>query len=170
MFDMPSLAVLGLFFAVNVLAASSGAVFKPGDWYEGLRKPSWTPPDWAFPVVWSILFAMIAVAGWLVWEAAGWGAGLALGVYGVSLVINAAWSGLFFGLKRMDWALVDVIALWLSIVAVMAVFWPISPLAALLHLPYLAWVTLAGVLNLAMLRLNPRAGRARRLDASPDAA
>jgi len=143
------------FLAVNFAAASSGAIFKPGDWYEGLSKPPWTPPNWAFPTVWSVLFLMNTVAGWLIWEARGWDAGFAYAVYGTSLVVNAAWSALFFGMKRMDWSLVDVAGLWLSIVAVMAVFAPISPAAAALQIPYLLWVTLAGVLNVRMIQLNP---------------
>ena len=155
MFDTPSLLALFAFLAANLAAASSGAIFKPGDWYETLQKPSWVPPNWAFPVVWTALFAMNAVAGWLVWEAAGSGAGLAMAVYGTSLVINALWSAFFFGMKRMDLALGDVAVLWLSLVAQIAVFAPISPLAALLVLPYLAWVSTAALLNLRMIQLNP---------------
>ena len=83
------------------------------------------------------------------------GAGLALGVYFVHLAINAAWSGLFFGLRRMDLALVDVGLLWLSIIVMIVLFHPIDPTAAWLLLPYLAWVSFASFLNFTMLRLNP---------------
>ena len=153
--DLSALIALGVFIVLNVLAASSGAVFRPGEWYEQLAKPGWTPPNWAFPVVWSALFLMNAVAGWLVWQAAGMAAGGALGVYVVSLVINACWSGVFFGLRRMDLGLVNVALLWLSIVAVAVLFWPDSPVAAVLQLPYLLWVTIATALNFTVLRMNP---------------
>lgn len=155
-----SLLSLAAFVVVNLAAASSGGIFKPGAWYQGLAKPPWTPPNWAFPVAWSILFTLNAVSGWLVWQAAGSAAALPLAAYGVSLVINGFWSALFFGLKRMDWALVDVGLLWASIVCVIALFAPVSLLAAALQLPYLAWVTLAGILNLRMLQLNGRPARA----------
>lgn len=153
--DLSALIALGVFIVLNVLAASSGAVFRPGEWYEQLAKPGWTPPNWAFPVVWSALFLMNAVAGWLVWQTAGMAAGLALGIYLVSLVINACWSGVFFGLRRMDLGLVNVALLWLSIVAVAVLFWPDSPVAAVLQLPYLLWVTIATALNFTVLRMNP---------------
>ncbi|MGF1464343.1 MAG: TspO/MBR family protein [Maricaulaceae bacterium] len=150
------LAFLG-FLAANFAAASSGGVFKPGAWYENLAKPGWTPPNWAFPITWSVLFLMNTVSGWMVWRATDGEPGLALGLYALSLGMNFAWSALFFGLKRMDWALVDVVLLWLSIAAVAAVFAPISVWAAALQLPYLIWVTIAGVLNVRLLQMNPNA-------------
>ncbi len=148
---------LGLFFLANFATASSGAIFRSGDWYERLNKPGWTPPNWAFPVVWTTLFAMNAVSGWLVWRELGTVLALPLVVYVISLAFNAGWSALFFGLRRMDLALVEVSGFWLSIAAVAILFWPISPLAALLQLPYLAWVSVATALNLRMVQLNPRA-------------
>lgn len=144
------------FFLVCVLTASSGVFFRPGTWYEALQKPWWRPPNWLFGPAWSVLYLTISVAGWLVWRKAGFqGAGLALGVYFVHLAINAAWSGLFFGLRRMDLALVDVGLLWLSIIVMIVLFHPIDPTAAWLLLPYLAWVSFASFLNFTMLRLNP---------------
>jgi tryptophan-rich sensory protein len=115
------------------------------------------PPNWLFPVAWTVLYVMIAVAGWLVWREAGFaGAPLALGLWAVQLVLNAAWSWIFFGLRRMDWALADLAALWLAILATILAFAPVSAAAAWLMAPYLAWVSFAGVLNLAMVRLNRR--------------
>jgi len=99
----------------------------------------------------------MTASGWLVWQQAGWSALPALSIYVVSLVLNAAWSGLFFGQRRMDLAMIDVVLLWLSIAAVIALFWPIRPLAALLLVPYLVWVTIASALNFKMIQLNPRA-------------
>lgn len=144
------------FLAVNFVAALSGAVFAPGEWYQRLRKPSWRPPQIAFPIVWTILYAMIAVAGWRVWnEAPAEALPLAMTVYGVQLALNAGWSAIFFGLKRMRLAFVELILLWISIAVMIVVFWPLDVLAAVLLLPYLAWVTAAGALNRAMMRLNP---------------
>jgi len=148
---------LAAFLALNFLAATSGAVFRPGEWYERLDKPGWTPPNAAFPVVWSVLFVLNAVSGWLVWKEVGTALAPALIVYVLSLGLNAGWSALFFGIRRMDFALAEVGLLWLSIAAVAVMFWPISPLAALLQLPYLAWVSVATALNLRMVQLNPRA-------------
>ncbi len=164
--DAASWWALAGFAGLNFAAASTGAAFKPGDWYAALRKPGWTPPNWAFPLVWMVLYCTVAAAGWLVWEASGISALPALAVYGVSLLFNAAWSVLFFGVRRLDWAMWDVIAFWLSIIAVIVVFAPIRPLAALLLIPYLAWVTVAALLNLSLLQLNGGRGRA---DVSPGA-
>jgi tryptophan-rich sensory protein len=157
MFTPESLVALAVFVLANLAAASSGAFFRPGEWYAALAKPPWTPPNWAFPVVWSILFVLNAVAGWLIWMAAGAGAALPLAVYGVSLLINASWSAVFFGARRMGLGFAVVITLWLSIAAVMAFFAPVSPLAAGLIAPYLVWVTIASALNLRVWQLNPAA-------------
>jgi translocator protein len=146
---------VAVFVGLNLAAATSGGMFKPGAWYAGLNKPSWTPPNWAFPVVWGLLFALNAWAGWMIWEAVGASRPDVLALYVGSLVLNAAWSWLFFGLKRMDLALIDVVLLWLSLVAVIAVFWSIRPAAALPVLPYLLWVTVAAALNRRMIQLNP---------------
>ncbi len=145
------------FFVVTFAAATSGGYFRPGEWYRDLKKPSWNPPDFLFPIAWTLLYAMMAVAAWLVWERVGWpAAALPIGLWIVQLVFNALWSALFFGMKRMDYALVDVVLLWLSIAVTIALFWPISTLAGWLMVPYLAWVSFAAFLNLTILRLNPR--------------
>lgn len=144
-----------VFFGLVFAAALSGAVFKPGTWYDGLAKPSWNPPDWAFPVVWSILYIMIAVAGVLVWRAEGWGTAMAF--WAAQLVLNALWSALFFGARRMDWAFYEVVLLWLSIIGFIVTAWPVSATAALLFVPYLAWVTTAAALNRTVWRMNPGA-------------
>lgn len=144
-----------IIIAVVVLAASSGAIFKPGAWYQALRKPSWTPPNWAFPVVWTILYLAIAYAGWSVWTIAGWS--LPMMFWTAQILVNASWSWLFFGLRRMDLALADILLLWLSIMGFIITAWPISTLSALLFVPYLVWVTTAAFLNYSVLRLNPAA-------------
>ena len=145
-----------LIFIVLVLAsAASGALFQPGSWYARLHKPGWTPPNWAFPVVWGLLYALIAWAGVIVWE--NQGAGLALGFWIAQWVFNTAWSWLFFGRRRMDLAFVDVVLLWLSVLGFSITAWPVSPFASLIFLPYLAWVTIAAALNASVWRLNPDA-------------
>jgi translocator protein len=144
-----------VFVIIVLAAASSGAIFKPGAWYDGLRKPGWTPPKWAFPVVWTILYLFIGYAGWLVWNEAGWT--LPLILWGVQMVANALWSFFFFGIRRMDLALVDVAILWLSIAAFIIFAWPVAPLASLLFVPYLVWVSAAAMLNHTVRSLNPGA-------------
>lgn len=140
------------FFAAVALVAGSGILFKPGAWYESLKRPSWRPPNWAFGPAWTVLYAMIAVAGWLVWRKVGFGP--ALLVYAVQLLLNAGWSAVFFGLRRPGLALGELTLLWLSIIATIAAFLPIDALAAGLLLPYLAWVTFAGALNRSIWRMN----------------
>ncbi len=153
--DVSSWVALGVFAAAAMAAASSGALFKPDAWYRGIRKPTWTPADWVFPTVWTPLYIMIAVSGWLVWREAGLaGAALPLLVYAVQLVLNAGWSAVFFGLRRPGLALVEVFALWLSIALTIVLFWPISTISALLLVPYLIWVTIASVLNYQVWRMN----------------
>jgi len=149
-----SFLALLAFFSMNFAAASTGAFFRPGAWYANLRKPNWTPPNWAFPLVWTALYCTIAISGWLVWETAGASAWPALTIYVAHLLVNMGWSYLFFGRKRFDWAMAEVACLWLMIVAVIVAFAHVSPIAALLLGPYLAWVTVAAVLNLRLLQLN----------------
>ena len=153
---MAAIIALVCFVAACFLAALTGAWFRPGEWYERLQKPSWRPPNRLFAPVWTALYLMMALAGWLIWRQAGFaGAGWPLAAYAVQLVLNAAWTPLFFGLRRLDLGLVDIVLLWLSIVAAIALFAPISVVAALLLVPYLAWVAFAGALNFALWRLNP---------------
>lgn len=141
------------FLAAVFLVALSGAVFMPGPWYRKLQKPSWTPPDWLFAPAWTVLYVMIALAGWLVWQAEGFG--LALGIWALNLAFNAAWSWLMFGRKQIGLALVDALAMLVTIIAFIAVAWPVSDWAAMLFVPYLVWVAFASVLNWAILARNP---------------
>jgi tryptophan-rich sensory protein len=151
--------VLLAFIGVCILTASSGAIFTPGRWYEELDKPPWTPPNWAFGPAWTVIFALIAYSGYVFWMAAPAEARFfPLIIYGVQLALNAGWSALFFGLKRMDLALGDAILMLVAIAANMIAFYPYSPEAAWLLAPYLLWVSFASVLNYAILRRNtPRA-------------
>ena len=146
---------LVLSIAVCFAAAGIGAQFLPGEWYAGLNKPSWNPPNRIFGPVWSVLYLMMAVSVWLVWRKLGWREGREpLMLFAVQLVLNAAWSWFFFGLKRPELALIDIAALWLAIVTTIWSFRPISNVAAWLLVPYLGWVTFATLLNLALWRMN----------------
>jgi tryptophan-rich sensory protein len=140
-------------FIVLVAAASyAGMTYMPGPFYAALQKPTWTPPDQVFPVVWTALYVMIALAGWIAWRAQGFGPLLWLWL--LQLLLNAAWPYLMFGEKQVGHAFIDIVALWLSIAAFIAVAWPVRRTAALLFVPYLLWVTLAAALNFEIWRLN----------------
>jgi tryptophan-rich sensory protein len=160
--DANSLFALPAFGVACFLAAATGAVFRPGAWYKRLAKPSWLPPDWLFAPVWTVLYLSIAVSGWLVWREGALN-GVPLAAYTVQLALNAAWTPLFFGLRRPDLALAEIVLLWLSVAAIIALFQPLHAGAAWLLVPYLGWVTFAAALNLAIWRRNrlaPKGGRA----------
>jgi benzodiazapine receptor len=143
---------LVVFILLVVCAASSGAFFRPGEWYRALRKPRWTPPNWLFGPVWSVLYVMIAIAGWLVWsEQPG---SLAMWIWGAQLVVNGTWSGVFFGMRRMDLGFYDIGLLWLLVAGFIVAAASVSATASLLFVPYLVWVSIAGALNWTVWRMN----------------
>ena len=125
-------------------------------WYKGLAKPSFNPPAWLFGPAWTVLYLVMAVAVWLVWKQGigATGVKLALAVFLVQLILNALWSILFFGLRSPLAGLVDIVVLWLAILATIVLFFRVSVPAGVLLLPYIGWVTFAAVLNAAILRLN----------------
>jgi tryptophan-rich sensory protein len=132
-----------------------------GPWYQSLKKPDWQPPDWLFGPAWTIIFALAALSGVTAWRDAPNDASREwiIGLFAVNGLLNVLWSALFFRLHRPDWALIEVVFLWLSILLPILVFSRYSKAASALLLPYLAWVTLAGFLNLEIVRLNaPIAG------------
>lgn len=150
-----------VFIAANAAAAATGAIFRPGSWYETLRKPSWTPPNWLFGPAWTLLYAMCAAAGYILWVSAAPGeATVPLIFYALQLLLNGLWSGIFFGMRRPDLAFGELVLLWLALLCTILTFWTVRVDAALLLLPYLAWVTFAGALNFAVWRLNAPIGRA----------
>jgi translocator protein len=142
-----------VFIGLVSCAAVTGAAFPTGPWYEALNRPWWTPPNWLFPIAWTILYVMIAIAGWRVWKVDG--IGLALSVWAVGLVLNAAWSWIMFDQHEIGWAMVDLTLMWLSIVAFIWLAWPLDRTAAYLFLPYLVWVSYAGALNFNIWQTNP---------------
>lgn len=155
--SLSSAGSLLVFLALATCAAAMGALFQPGAWYAGLRKPPLTPPDWLFGPVWSALYLAMAVAAWLVWRARG-RVGLALWLWGGQLAANAAWSALFFGLQRPGLGLLDIVLLWLLVLATTVAFFRARPLAGALLVPYLAWVGFAAYLNAALWHLNRQGG------------
>jgi tryptophan-rich sensory protein len=148
-----------LYFAIFLLACLSagatGGLFPPGAWYRALNKPSWTPPDWLFPVAWTCLYVcMSAAAARVAVSGAG---GLALALWSLQIALNALWTPAFFGLRRIRLGLFILCALWISVAACMIALWQVDTLAGVLFVPYLAWVSVAGALNWSVLRLNPEA-------------
>ena len=147
-----SAAAFAIFLAAVVLTAAFGAQFAPGPWYVSLIKPAWNPPSWLFGPVWTILYLANAIAVWRVWRRGE--KDVAIVVWFLHLIPNALWSYFFFGLHRLDWALVDIILLNLALVAVIALFYRRDKIAGWLMLPYLAWVAFAGFLNWTLFSLN----------------
>jgi len=127
----------------------------PGDWYRGLNKPWFNPPDWIFGPVWTLLYCAMGVAAWLVWrKGSGQALVWALSLFMLQLVLNALWTPLFFGMHRPGVALLDIGALWLAIGVTALAFYPISRAAALLFVPYWLWVSFATLLNASIWWLN----------------
>lgn len=151
---MNSIISLVVSFIICFAAAGIGTRFLPDDWFKNLNKPSWNPPNWLFAPVWTILYALMAIAAWQVWEQAGVNAVPLLALFLVQLAMNAAWTWIFFGLHHPDRAFAEIVVLWILIAATLIGFWQVNPLAGLLLLPYLAWVTFASFLNLTIWRLN----------------
>jgi benzodiazapine receptor len=125
------------------------------EWYPHLRKPPGTPPGFVFGPVWSVLYILMAVSVWLVWREYGWrGGGSALLLFFAQLALNMAWSGIFFGARLPGVAFAEIVILWLAILFNIVVFHWLTPIAALLLVPYLFWVTYASYLNFGIWRLN----------------
>lgn len=149
---------LVMFIIVCLGAGGLGAIATTPEiegWYKTIEKPSWNPPDYVFGPVWTTLFVMMAIAAWLVWKPAGFkAAALPLTHFAIQLVLNVAWSWIFFGMHQPGWAFVEIVILWLAIVATTVAFFRCSKIAGWLMVPYLAWVSFASVLNFTIWRLN----------------
>ncbi len=154
-------SILGLlgWIALSQMTGVVGGLFTAPSvrtWYPELEKPSFSPPNWVFGPVWTVLYALMGVAAWLVWKNAV-GKPIAragLWIFGIQLVLNALWSVVFFGLREPMWAWMELIALWIAILVTADHFIRINRWAGLLMIPYLAWVTFAGVLNYYIWQLN----------------
>lgn len=124
----------------------------PGPWYEALAKPSFNPPNWLFGPVWTVLYVLIAIAGWRIWQRRRDGGAMKL--WWLQLVLNFLWSPVFFGLERIGPALVVILALLAAILAFIAASWKLDRPSAWLFVPYAAWVAFASLLNAAIWALN----------------
>ena len=136
------------------MAGAGGLLTEIGPWYRSLRQSRIKPPDWAFGPVWTVILGLWAYAGALAWTAPAADHATILALYAANFTFHLIWSPLFFKLKRPDWAMAEMPLLWLSVLAMIIGLAPMSPLAAWLLAPYLAWVTVAGWINLAVVRLN----------------
>jgi len=146
-------------FAVSFAASAIGALasIQAKQFYGLLTQPAWAPPSWLFGPVWTALFAMMAVAAWLVWRTGGFRANrVALSLFLVQLAFNTLWSWLFFAWHRGALAFADIVLLWVLIVATLASFWRVRPIAGALLIPYLLWVSFAAFLNFSVWQLNPQ--------------
>lgn len=153
--------ILGLlaWLALCFVAAAIGAAasIQAGPFYMQLLRPEWAPPPGVFGPVWSVLYAMMGIAAWLVWRVGGFRAArLALVLFLIQLAVNALWSWLFFGWHRGALAFADILLLWVLIAGTVISFWRVRPLAGALLLPYWLWVSFAVALNYAVWQLNPQ--------------
>ncbi len=142
-----------LFLAATFGAAATGALFPTGEWYKNLNKPSWVPPDWVFPVAWTSIYLLIAFAGARV--AGLEGSAYAMAFWAIQIALNALWTPVFFGLRHLKASLPVMVCLWLAVFGATVTHWQLDFWAGLAFSPYLAWVTVAAALNVAMWRLNP---------------
>lgn len=144
---------------VSFVTSAVGAIasITTREFYVELTQPSWAPPGWLFGPVWTILFAMMAIAAWLVWRNGGFSNNrVALALFLAQLVLNGLWSWLFFAWHQGALALADITLLWILIAATIIAFWKVRPLAGMLLVPYLLWVSFAAVLSYTMWQLNPQ--------------
>ena len=152
--------ICGLAFWVALslgVSTIGGAITRASvsDWYQGLAKPSFTPPDWAFTAVWISLFLLMGVSAWLVWRLTGLAYGaIPLACFTAQLALNLAWSILFFGFRSVGWALIEIVILWIVVLMTTVAFYRVSPPAGLLLAPYLLWLSFAIALNASIWRLN----------------
>ena len=152
---------LGLiaWLAASFAASAIGALgsIQAQSFYGQLAQPAWAPPPWVFGPVWTVLYALMAIAAWLVWRVGGFRAQrLALSVFLVQLALNALWSWIFFAWQLGAWAFVDIVVLWVLILVTLVLFWRVRPVAGALLVPYLLWVGFASALNYTLWQLNPQ--------------
>jgi tryptophan-rich sensory protein len=156
---MPAFLKLAAAILFCEIAGSLGSVVTmpaPGSWYSALAKPFFAPPAWVFGPVWFTLFALMGIALFLIWELGTRKPEVrfALGIFGLQFIFNVTWSFLFFGLKSPLLGLISIIILWWLILATIVVFYRLRKSAAYLLIPYIAWVSIATVLNASIYLLN----------------
>ncbi len=145
--------LFAIFFSACAAAGATGAMFPTGPWYARLNKPTWVPPNWVFPVVWTSIYLLIAFAGARV--AALPDSGTALAFWGMQIAFNTLWTPIFFGLRRLRGALPVMAGLWLAVLGCTITSFALDFWAGLAFVPYLVWVSIAAALNVEVARLNP---------------
>ena len=149
---------LVVFLGVSFVAAAVGSLLTVASldpWYAGLAKPSWTPSGAVIGAIWTVLYALMGIAAWLVWRETGWTLSLPLVLFAVQLALNVLWSVLFFGLENLAAGLAGILVLWVAVAATLVGFWRVRRAAGGLFVPYLAWVTIATALNVVLWQMNP---------------
>ena len=142
-----------IFLAATFAAAATGAMFPTGEWYKSLNKPTWTPPDWVFPVAWTSIYLLISFAGARV--AVLEGNAYAMAFWGLQIAFNTLWTPVFFGLRHLKGSLPIMAGLWIAVLGCTITHFQLDTWAGLAFVPYLVWVSVAAALNMAMVRLNP---------------
>ncbi|WP_435157517.1 TspO/MBR family protein [Haladaptatus sp. DFWS20] len=154
----PFATATGVVVACVLLGAAGGLITAPQieAWYLTIEKPAFTPPNWVFGPVWTLLYALQGVAAWLLWRAGVDNRTVrrALGLFVIQFILNLAWSPAFFGLESPLLGLIVIIPLWFAIVGTIAISWRVDRRASLLLSPYLAWVSFATALNYTIWMLN----------------
>ncbi|SMO82934.1 tryptophan-rich sensory protein TspO [Paracoccus laeviglucosivorans] len=145
------------FLLACAAAAATGIIFQPGAWYDALRKPGFTPPRWAFPVAWTLLYILMAWAGARL--AVLPGSGMVLALWGAQIALNTLWTPVFFGAHRMGLGMAVIALLWLVVAVMMVMAFRLDLWTGLMLLPYLAWLSVASALNFSIWRMNPGAGQ-----------
>ena len=142
-----------LFFGACCVTASTGTLFPTGSWYESLRKPFWTPPNWAFPIAWTTLYLILSFVG--MHAALNPDGNLALALWALQGALATLWTPVFFGLKKMGTALVIMLGLWGTVLSMLICFWQLDFFLGIMIMPYLFWVSYAAALNFKIWQMNP---------------
>lgn len=148
---------LPVWVAIAFMPAVTAVFVDTGSWYDSLNRPAWTPPSWVFGPVWSVLYLLMGIAAWRVWARHGFrdrSTRVALALFLAHLILNAAWTWLFFGLHMLTAAAIEIVVLWAMILALVMLFWKHDRVAGALLIPYLLWVTYAVTLSIGFAIMN----------------
>ncbi|WP_346399998.1 tryptophan-rich sensory protein TspO [Pseudomonas syringae] len=141
-----------IFLLACCAAGATGIIFKPGAWYESLEKPSFTPPDWAFPVAWTTIYLLLAWAGYRLTLIPG--SEIVLALWAAQIALNTLWTPVFFGANRLFAAMVVLVLLWIVVAAMIVMALQLDIITGLILFPYLVWLLVAAALNFSILRHN----------------
>ncbi|KZL38837.1 CrtK [Pseudomonas syringae pv. syringae] len=141
-----------IFLLACCAAGATGIIFKPGAWYESLEKPSFTPPDWAFPVAWTTIYLLLAWAGYRLTLIPG--SEIVLALWAAQISLNTLWTPVFFGANRLVAAMVILVLLWIVVAAMIVMALQLDIITGLILFPYLVWLSVAAALNFSILRHN----------------